>query len=294
MVEQKVVVSNIWRYPIKGLAGESLTTTILSSGRGIVYDRRWLLATADTAPLLNGNDKWRPWNYGLTLKKAYDILKKISGNAKPPTVYRALNFLQTAGLAHKLNSQKTYVGCSHPLTKPHCCHFLICTKCGQYASGVRLHEQSPALSVVDMGNNIEVKTAAGMVCCRQVVFAGNAYLEIAPRLRTRVMPASTCIGATAPLGAAAAENLIANQRAVCDMNFVIDYFRCSADTRLLFGGRVDYANRTPSDLAGCIRQRMEKVFPQLIGEKLDYVWGGAVAITFSVHRQRFGNIFIFI
>ncbi|MDM5148199.1 MOSC domain-containing protein [Candidatus Persebacteraceae bacterium Df01] len=70
MVEQKVVVSNIWRYPIKGLAGESLTTTILSSGRGIVYDRRWLLATADTAPLLNGNDKWRPWNYGLTLKKA--------------------------------------------------------------------------------------------------------------------------------------------------------------------------------------------------------------------------------
>jgi gamma-glutamylputrescine oxidase len=149
------------------------------------------------------------------------------------------------------------------------------------ASGVRLHEQSPALSVVDMGNNIEVKTAAGMVCCRQVVFAGNAYLEIAPRLRTRVMPASTCIGATAPLGAAAAENLIANQRAVCDMNFVIDYFRCSADTRLLFGGRVDYANRTPSDLAGCIRQRMEKVFPQLIGEKLDYVWGGAVAITIN-------------
>ncbi|MDM5148197.1 transcriptional repressor [Candidatus Persebacteraceae bacterium Df01] len=101
-------------------------------------------------------------------QKAYDILKKISGNAKPPTVYRALNFLQTAGLAHKLNSQKTYVGCSHPLTKPHCCHFLICTKCGQYAECCDSALTRAIRRVTDKNNFSQIQTTIEIegVCAR--------------------------------------------------------------------------------------------------------------------------------
>ena len=63
--------------------------------------------------------------------KAYDILEKLSdGNTqtKPPTVYRALDFLLDNGMIHKINSLNAYVGCSHP-SNQHQCHFLICTEC---------------------------------------------------------------------------------------------------------------------------------------------------------------------
>ena len=65
-------------------------------------------------------------------QKAYGILKAIGGDAKPPTVYRALDFLRNCGLVHKLQSQNAYVGCAHPGTKHTCC-FLICARCGEYA-----------------------------------------------------------------------------------------------------------------------------------------------------------------
>ena len=92
------------------------------------------------------------------------------------------------------------------------------------------------------------------------------------------MPVGTYIGATAPLGEAA-DKLIANGASVCDMNFVLDYFRNTPNTRLLFGARVSYSNITPRDLKACIKSRMKLVFPQLAEEKIEYAWGGAVAIT---------------
>lgn len=65
--------------------------------------------------------------------KAYDILdklKKESASAKPPTVYRTLDFLLHNELIHKLNSLNAYTGCSHP-RKHSECYFLICEKCGE-------------------------------------------------------------------------------------------------------------------------------------------------------------------
>ncbi|MCB2082284.1 MAG: transcriptional repressor [Rickettsiales bacterium] len=64
--------------------------------------------------------------------KAYDILDKLQAenhSARPPTVYRALDFLQEHGLVHKLNRLNAYVGCSHPLQHTEC-YFLICSQCG--------------------------------------------------------------------------------------------------------------------------------------------------------------------
>ncbi|MGU9951277.1 MAG: transcriptional repressor [Gammaproteobacteria bacterium WSBS_2016_MAG_OTU1] len=62
--------------------------------------------------------------------KAYDILNEYGDNARPPTVYRALDFLQTNGFLHKIKSQGTYIVCRHPQT-PHTCYFLLCKICGQ-------------------------------------------------------------------------------------------------------------------------------------------------------------------
>ena len=95
------------------------------------------------------------------------------------------------------------------------------------------------------------------------------------------MPVGTYITATEPLGEARAHSLIRNAMAVCDMNFVLDYFRLSADHRLLFGGRVSYSTFQPPSLAAVLYQRMLQVFPQLAEVRQDYTWGGFVDITMN-------------
>ena len=65
--------------------------------------------------------------------KAYDILENLKGkewSAKPPTVYRALDFLLETGLVHKLDSINAYIGRSHPRDH-NGCYFLICTDCNE-------------------------------------------------------------------------------------------------------------------------------------------------------------------
>ena len=63
--------------------------------------------------------------------KAYDIIARFNANgapAKPPTVYRALEFLQRMGLVHRIECLNAFVGCPHPETS-HDSHFFICAKC---------------------------------------------------------------------------------------------------------------------------------------------------------------------
>jgi gamma-glutamylputrescine oxidase len=68
---------------------------------------------------------------------------------------------------------------------------------------------------------------------------------------------------------------------VCDNNFVLDYFRPTADHRLLYGGRVSYSTATPARLEHALRRRLEGTFPRLAGVRLDHTWGGFVDITMN-------------
>ena len=66
--------------------------------------------------------------------KAYDLLDRFrdaesSGNAAPPTVYRALDFLLANGFIHKLESINAFVACHHPNSAQHSVPFLICDRC---------------------------------------------------------------------------------------------------------------------------------------------------------------------
>ncbi len=127
---------------------------------------------------------------------------------------------------------------------------------------------------------MRVRTGNGAVHCRQLVLCGNVYLgPAAPQLQSRIMSVGTCIVATEPLGAARAQALITNNAAVADMNWVLDYFRRSADHRLLFGGRVTYAGFDPDRIAAATRERMIRVFPQLKDINVEFAWGGYVDIT---------------
>jgi gamma-glutamylputrescine oxidase len=145
--------------------------------------------------------------------------------------------------------------------------------------GVRIFENTRAIDFSGRAP-VRVRTPGGEVRCRQLVLCGNVYLgALAPQLQSRIMAVGTCIVATEPLGAERARTLITNDAAVADMNWVLDYFRRSADHRLLFGGRVTYAGFDPDRIAAATRDRMTLVFPQLRDAKVEFAWGGHVDIT---------------
>jgi gamma-glutamylputrescine oxidase len=145
--------------------------------------------------------------------------------------------------------------------------------------GVRIFEDTRALDFNGRAP-VCVRTPNGEVRCRQLVLCGNVDLgATAPQLQSRIMAVGTCIVASEPLGAERARALIRNNAAVADMNWVLDYFRLSADHRLLFGGRVTYAGFDPDRIAAATRDRMTLVFPQLRDVKVEFAWGGHVDIT---------------
>ena len=113
-----------------------------------------------------------------------------------------------------------------------------------------------------------------------MVIGGNAYLgRTVPKLYGKVMPVTSYIITTEPLGENRAKALIRDGEAVADTNFIVDYFRVTKDTRLLFGGRASYTTMEPSDLAASMRPQMTAVFPQLRDVRIDFAWGGYIAIT---------------
>lgn len=153
------------------------------------------------------------------------------------------------------------------------------------AAGVRIFERSPVTGL-QRGRQLVATTAKGQVKARFGVLAGNCMLpefgpEVAPEIAPRIMPVGTYIVSTPPLDPALCARLIPSNAAVCDNNFVLDYFRFSADHRMLFGGRVSYTTRTPSDLEATMRERMGQVFPDLRGAPIEHVWGGFVDISMN-------------
>jgi gamma-glutamylputrescine oxidase len=149
------------------------------------------------------------------------------------------------------------------------------------AAGVRLFENSEVTGFVQDGG-VTLKTAGGEVRASQMLLAGNVYLqEIARKLESRIMPVGTYIVCSEALDAALADSLVPTRSAVCDTDFVLDYYRTTNDHRMLFGGRVSYSTRTPANLQESMRARMVDTFPQLEGAKIQYAWGGFVDITMN-------------
>jgi gamma-glutamylputrescine oxidase len=147
------------------------------------------------------------------------------------------------------------------------------------AAGAVIHEKSRATEI-GTGSHPFVRTAAGTVRAKFVIIGGNAYLgKVVPKLAHHVMPVGSYIIATEPLGEARARTLIRDNEAVANTNFIVDYFRLTGDSRLLFGGRASYSTLEPPNLGAYMRPRMLAVFPQLADVKVDYAWGGFIAIT---------------
>jgi gamma-glutamylputrescine oxidase len=158
------------------------------------------------------------------------------------------------------------------------------------AAGVALHEGSEVREWQGHGARVRVLTAEGSVDCAQLVFAGNAWLgRTVPALQRKLMTVGSYIIATEPLGEERARALIANNAAICDTNWILDYFRRSSDHRLLFGGRVNYSGVDLRGVGPATAQHMRRVFPQLSDARIDYAWGCLLDITLN-RAPNFGRL----
>lgn len=145
-------------------------------------------------------------------------------------------------------------------------------------AGVRIHEQTEVLEI-EQGSRVRLRCPGGEVTADHVVLACNGYLGgLEPRVAGRVMPINNFIVATEPLGTDAAK-VLTKDIAVADSRFVVNYFRLSGDGRLLFGGGESYGYRFPADIAAKVRKPMLEIYPHLKDVRIDYAWGGTLAIT---------------
>jgi gamma-glutamylputrescine oxidase len=157
-------------------------------------------------------------------------------------------------------------------------------------AGVEIHEASRVLSFNRRDGRIRVYTDTGALDCAQLILAGNAWLgDTAPPLQRKLMSIGSYVVATEQLGEERARRLIANNAALCDSNWILDYFRRSSDHRLLFGGRVNYSLLNVRAVAPATRARMVNVFPQLRGTRIDYAWGCLLDITLN-RAPHFGRL----
>jgi gamma-glutamylputrescine oxidase len=146
-------------------------------------------------------------------------------------------------------------------------------------SGVVLYEESP-VNILDYKDKVIAKTAHGRVTAPLGVLACDALLgTLNPTLAGRIMPISSHIVTTAPLAPDATP--IHRNRAISDSYFSVNYYRMTADNRLLFGGGERYLPRKVSDIASVVRKPLEKIFPHLRGIPIEHGWGGLVSVTTS-------------
>ena len=146
-------------------------------------------------------------------------------------------------------------------------------------AGARIFETSRVLSY-EAGETVTVTTDRGRVRAKHLVLGCNGYLgKLDGKTAAHVLPINNFIVATEPLPDADARDLIRDNVAVADSKFVINYFRLSADNRMLFGGGENYGYRFPEDIKSFVRKPMCEIYPQLKDVRLDYGWGGTLAIT---------------
>ncbi len=204
--------------------------------------------------------------------------------------HRELELLEGEAYKREVGSER-YVGAlvDHSGGHLHPLNLVLGEAAAFEALGGNIHERTTVLEV-HHGETVTLRTPRGSVRARRVVMAGNAYLQgVLPELERKSMPCGTQIITTEPLPEALRRELIPHDMAVEDCNYLLDYYRFTADGRLLYGGGVNYGGQDPADIASVILPKMLKTFPQLAEVRVDYAWSGNFLMTLN-RLPQFGRL----
>ena len=155
---------------------------------------------------------------------------------------------------------------------------------------VKIYENTPITKILNDQNGVKVYSFKKTIKAEKVVVCCNGYLDhLLGSIRNKFMPINNYIIATEPLGEKKAREIIKNNYAVSDTRFIIDYYRFSEDWRMLFGGSETFTSKFKHNSKNFVWQRMCKVFPMLKDYKIEYSWGGTLAITIN-RLPNFGTL----
>ena len=216
-------------------------------------------------------------------EKSLGSLKNEVQQLRDVHQYKKIEFLDRLGVQNYLGTKK-YVGGTidmgaghlHPLK------FGIGLARAALRNGVKIFELT-RVKTLTKGSKVKVETTGDRtVTSKFLVLACNGYLgNLEPAVASRVMPINNFIVATEPLGKTRGEELIKNNIAVADSKFVVNYYRLTSDYRLLFGGGENYRYRFPKNMSQKVRSAMIEIYPDLSNTKIDYSWGGTLAVTMT-------------
>ena len=145
---------------------------------------------------------------------------------------------------------------------------------------VKIYENTPVTKILNDHNGIKIYSESKIIKAKKVIVGCNGYLDkLLGNIRNKFIPINNYMIATEPLGESKAREIIKNNYAVSDTRFIIDYYRFSEDWRLLFGGGETFTSRFIHNSKDFVQQRMYRVFPMLKKYKINYSWGGTLAIT---------------
>ena len=204
--------------------------------------------------------------------------------------YEQIEYLQRDAMA-ELTGSDTYYGGSldmgaghlHPL------NYALGLAAAAQQSGATLHETTVVESY-QKGTPNKVVTNRGTIEADAVILACNGYLgKLEKRMAGKIMPINNFIIATEPLDEATVNSINPRDVAIADSRFVVNYYRLSADKRLLFGGGENYSRNFPSDIESFVRKPMLEIYPKLAGKRIDYAWGGTLAVTLN-RMPHFGRL----
>ena len=268
---------------IGGISGDSKMASALGvEGERILWDMGWA-----------GNEIIRErvatYEIDCDLKSGYvDVAIKPRHIRDLETYYRLLekyDFPHHYQILSKHETQdllgtEAYIGALRNEGNGHVHPLNLCL--GEAAAAVSLgatiYEQSPVLEI-KRGEKATVITEEGSITADFVVLAGNAYHFLEPKLRGILFPVNSFIIGSEPLSDTLVEQINPQDLAVCDPNYILEYFRLSADKRLLFGGRFTYFGSDPEVIKQKLIPRMLKIYPQLANTKFDYGWGGTIGVS---------------
>jgi len=204
--------------------------------------------------------------------------------------YRQIEYLERDAMAELVGSDGYYggsldmgAGHLHPL------NYALGLADAALAAGARIYQDTP-VSGYQEGTPNRVQTDRGVIEADHIVLACNGYLgALERRVAGKIMPINNFVIATEPLSETLLKEINPRDVAIADSRFVVNYYRLSADKRLLFGGGENYRQNFPVDIASFVRKPMLQVYPQLADTRIDYAWGGTLAVTLN-RMPHFGRV----
>jgi glycine/D-amino acid oxidase-like deaminating enzyme len=247
------------------------------SQAGLDYVRRTILA--ERASGIDGQNGWlyvSKRDNGDQFLRFAGLLGELGCDAEYWPTERVRAQLRSDRYFHAIHYVRAFT--IHPL------NYALTLAAAAERDGVRIFENTPALSIDPAGVRKRIVTPAARLRASQVVLAGNVQIKrMMPRLAATLVPITTYVITTAPLGAERLAQAMLYRGAVSDTDLADNHYRIVGGDRLMWSGRATVWPRNPRRYVRALTADIAKTYPRLGNVEVDYAWVGTLGNT--VHRM---------